>query len=246
MELRRFIDRFGDDVYALALIVTKSFDSAKAVFAQTSGECGALSNDASLFDVLKAAFPIVKASEVNDEAVILSGIDFPHKTEALVCKVLSKTWIVRAIIHLSYENDLSPKQIAQLVGESEHYVSRQLSELPEALCAELDKNYKTACTKIRADDALKEYVVRSSERKTRNEFAPEEPAVPRHSWSKKQKAVVISIAAAFGILVGIVIPVVQQYQQMREEENYESFENLPDELRFTQTTEQTDETSVEE
>lgn len=241
MELRRFIDRFGDDVYALALIVTKNFDSAKAVFAQTAGACGSLAENASLFDVIKIAFPFVKSAEVNDEAVILSGIDFPHKSEELVRRVLSRTWIVRAIIHLSYENDFSNKQIAQLSGESEHYVSRQLEELSDELCAELDKNYKTACTKIRADDSLKEYVVRLSERKQRREFSVEEPAVPRHSWTTKQKAVVFAVAVVFCVSVGIVMPIVQQYRQMREDENYESFENLPDELVFSQTVEDTGE-----
>lgn len=32
MELTRFIDDYADDIYALALITTKNFDSAKEIF----------------------------------------------------------------------------------------------------------------------------------------------------------------------------------------------------------------------
>ena len=39
MNIEKFIDAFGDDVYALALLVTKNFDSAERVFTQIAQDC---------------------------------------------------------------------------------------------------------------------------------------------------------------------------------------------------------------
>lgn len=245
MDIRRFIDNFGDDVYAIALMTTKDFDSAKAVFAQTAFSTAELSDDAQLFDVLKIAYPLIRESDSNDEAITLTGIDFGAKREALVQTVLTKPQIVRSIIHMHYENDLDEKSISELTGESVRYISQVLSDL-SPLTGVLDREYKYICTKLVAEDSLKQYVVEASSKKEKRPLQQSEEAMPVHRWKKEQKAFVIAVAAVIVLLVTLIIPVIQKYKEMRENENYESFENLPDELVFSNSIEQTDETTNSE
>ncbi len=53
MNIEKFIDAFGDDVYALALIVTKNFDSAERVFTQIAQDCDTFPETAELYDIVK-------------------------------------------------------------------------------------------------------------------------------------------------------------------------------------------------
>ena len=161
MELTRFIDDYADDIYALALITTKNFDSAKEIFVRNCFSCPEIDDNTELPEMLKKAYPMCREAEGNDSAVTLTGIELDGKKQQLLESVLRQPFIVRAIIHMRWENDLEPEQIAKLTGESLRYVNNTLEELPEELTRELDKSYKDICFRIKADDKLKSYVIRS-------------------------------------------------------------------------------------
>lgn len=237
MEIRKYVDSFGDDVFALALIVTKDFSSAKEVFCKTAAEAGKLADSAQLLDVVKKAYPLCKEADSNDEAVTLTGISLNTKQEALLQTILTKPQIIRAVIHLTYENDLDPAQIAKLTGESERYINGQLAELSEALRESLEKHYKEICVKIHAEDKLKAYVIATSERGERRMFEVKREAVPTHRWNKKQKIAVIIAAVIITLMAVLVIPILDSYLEMRKREGYESFENVPTEELFSYTME---------
>ena len=242
MEVRRFIDSFGDDVFALALIITKSFDSAKEVFVKTSAEAGKLPDDARLSDVLTIAYPFCREADSNDDAVTLTGIPFNAKQEVLLQALLPKPQIVRAIVHLTYESDLEPEQTAKLTGESVRFVKQKLSELSDELCEALDKHYKELCLKITAEDKLKAYVIASTEKGGERMFEVKREAVPVHKWNRTQKIIVIAAAVIIGLVICLVIPIYEQYREMIETQGNESYENVPTEQVFAYTEEATEET----
>ena len=237
MEIRKYVDSFGDDVFALALIVTKDFSSAKEVFCKTAAEADKFADSAQLLDVVKKAYPLCKEADSNDEAITLTGISLSAKQEALLQTILTKPQIIRALIHLTYENDLDPAQIAKLTGESERYVNGQLAELSEPLQESLEKHYKEICAKIRAEDKLKAYVIGAAERGEQRMFEVKREAVPTHRWNKTQKLIVVIAAVIISLMAVLVIPIVDKYLEMREHEGYESFENVPTEELFSYTME---------
>ena len=232
MEIRKFVDSYGDDAYALALMVTKSFDSAKKIFAKTALDCGKYA-EGGLFPV--AADVWAECRESNDEAVTLTGLELPAKLESLLKEVLMKPQILRGIIHLYYENDLDEKQIAKVIGESEKYIVGQLSKLPAELADALDKHYKELCARIHAEDKLKAYVIKASDTGDRRMFEVKEDAVPIHRWTKKQKTIVIIIAAVITILICIVIPILDAYIEMRKAEREMDFDEPPTDEIFSYT-----------
>lgn len=236
MDIRRFVDAFGDDVFALALMVTKDFDSAKEVFVKTAKDAEALLDESELYSVLQKAYPYCKEAESNDDAVTLTGISLNAKQEALLRTLLAKPQIVRAIVHLTYENDLTPEQTAKLTGESVRYVKQQLSDLSEPIKESLDKHYKEICVKITAEDKLKEYVVNSAAREDGRMFEVKRGALPEHRWNKTQKAIVVAAAVIIGLVICIAIPIYEQYREMIEKQGNEQYENVPTEQVFGYTT----------
>lgn len=216
MEIRKFIDSYGDDVFALALMVTKSEDSAKRVFAKAAFDCEGFGETEGIFPIVRTAYSECMECENNDEASTL-GIELNAKQDALLKELLLKPQIVRAIIHMHYENDLEPSQIAEVTGENERYISGQLSKLSAELCASLDRSYKDICLKICADDKLKSYVIRASETNDRRMFEVKSEAVPIHRWTKKQKTAVIIAAVIITFLICIFIPLWSAYVEMQKE-----------------------------
>jgi len=144
---------------------------------------------------------------------------------------LRKPLIVRSVIHLYYENDLEIPQIAEVTGESEKYIGKVLSELQPELKTSLEKHYKEICTKIHAEDSLKAYVIRSVTEGEKRTFEVKNDAVPRHTWSKKQKIIVVVSAVVIVAMLTIVIPLLQKYFDMEEElRNYSYDEVATDEI----------------
>ncbi len=237
MELTRFIDDYADDIYALALITTKNFDSAKEIFVRNCFSCPETDDNTELPAMLKKAYPMCREAEGNDSAVTLTGIELDGKKQQLLESVLRQPFIVRAIIHMHWENDLEPEQIAKLTGESLRYVNNTLEELPEELTRELDKSYKDICFRIKADDKLKSYVIRSMNSGKKRQFEIKGEAVPAHKWTKQQKTVIIIVAAGITVIICIVVPLIESYYQMRKDENFESFENVATEDMFRYTSE---------
>lgn len=234
MEIRKFVDSYGDDAYALALMVTKSFDSAKKIFAKTAFDCGKYA-EGGLFPVAADIWAECRESESNDEAVTLTGLELPAKLESLLKEVLMKPQILRGIIHLYYENDLDEKQIAKVTGENEKYIAGQLSKLPAELAEALDEHYKELCARIHAEDKLKAYVIKASDTGDRRMFEVKEDAVPIHRWTKKQKTIVIIIAVVITILICIVIPILDAYIEMRKAEREMDFDEPPTDEIFSYT-----------
>ena len=159
------------------------------------------------------------------------------RKQQLLESVLNQPFIVRAIIHMHWENDLEPEQIAKLTGESVRYVNSTLEKLPAELTQALDKSYKDLCFRIRADDKLKSYVVRSMNSGKKRQFEVKGDAVPVHKWTKKQKIVICIVAAVVTVVICIMIPLIESYYQMRKDENFESFENVATEEIFRYTSE---------
>ena len=146
-----------------------------------------------------------------------------------------KPQIMRGIIHLYYENDLDVNRIAEVTGESEKYISGQLSKLPAELAEALDKHYKEICIKIRAEDKLKAYVIKAADTGDRRMFEVKEDAVPIHRWTKKQKVIVVIIAAIITVLVCIVIPIWSAYIEMIKAEREMDFEEPSTDEIFSYT-----------
>lgn len=235
MNIEKFIDAFGDDVYALALIVTKNFDSAERVFTQIAQDCDTFPETAELYDIVKKAYRLCRKVPSNDNAETLSEIGLSAKQEALISEVFSRPQIVRAIIHLSYENDLEPDRVAAITDVNVRYVNEQLGGLGE-LSERLNKSYKELCLKLTAPDKLKISVIQAVNSGEKRLFEVRGDAAPRHSWTKKQKIGTVIAAAVVTILACIVIPLFLAYLESYEEIN-SSYDEVPPELIFSYTTE---------
>ena len=226
MDMMKLVGEYGDDLYALALCSTKNPDAASQVFVKTIIAVKD-KEEPQLCDIAAAAFPLLRDADCNEEAHTFTEISLDKKQEAVLGEVLSKPQIVRAIIHMSYENDFTPEQIAAITGESVRFVNAQLEQLSEPLKTALEKHYKEICIKISADDKLKQYAVRACQ-SSGKEFTVSEDAHPVHRWTRKQQIAVIIVAAVVTLLVCVVIPLVQSYKEMREKEIEDgvSFEEL--------------------
>ena len=240
MEITKLIDSFGDDVYALALISTKDFASAKEIFVRITSSCSEYPDNAELSDFIKNAYPLCREADSNDEAVTLTGVELDAKKQALLETILQKPFIVRSIIHMHWENDLSAEQISMITGESVKYVRSVLEELSDSLKEALDKRYKDICVRITAEDKLKAYVIRSVTSGKKRQFEVSDEAVPVHKWTRRQKIIIIIVAAILAVGICIVIPLIERYYEMRKEEGFSEFENVPTEEIFRYTDEASD------
>ena len=92
MELTRFIDDYADDIYALALITTKNFDSAKEIFVRNCFSCPEIDDNTELPEMLKKAYPMCREAEGNDSAVTLTGIELDGKKQQLLESAGRTTW----------------------------------------------------------------------------------------------------------------------------------------------------------
>lgn len=238
MTIEKFIDGFGDDVYALALIVTKSFEGAEQVFTQLAQDCESLPETAELYDIAKRTYRLCRKAPSNDSAQTLSDIGLSAKHEALLADIFPCPQIVRAIIHLSYENDLENDKIASITDSGVHYVNEQLGDLG-GLADRLEKSYKELCLKLAAPDELKVSVIQAVKSGDKRLFEVRDSAAPRHSWTKPQKLAAVVFAVAATALVCIVIPLLTAYFNSFDEMN-SSYEEIPDDWIFSYTTTQTE------
>lgn len=235
MTVERFIDAFGDDVYALALIVTKSFEGAEQVFTQLAQDCEALPE--TFYDIAKKAYRLCRKAPSNDNAQTLSDIGLSAKHEALLADIFPCPQIVRAVIHLSFENDLENDKIASITDSGVRFVNEQLDGLG-GLSDRLEKSYKELCLKLAAPDELKISVIQAVKSGEKRLFEVRE-AAPRHSWTKMQKFAAVVFAVVATVLICIVVPLLTAYLNSFEEMN-SSYEEIPDEWIFSYTTTQTE------
>lgn len=237
MEITKLIDFYGDDIFALALVTTKDYSAAKEVFVKTMSEYESFADDCDLIDCISVAFRYLRDADCNDSAVTLSEVELDSKRQAIFEIVLQKSFMVRACIHLCYENDLDVPQISQVTGESEKYINKVLNGLLPELSEALDKHYKEICTKISADDKLKAYVIRSVTENSDRTFEVRSDAVPTHTWTKKQKLVVIIVAVVVIAIVTIVMPLFSSYLKMEEELRDYSYDEVATDEIFGYTNE---------
>lgn len=223
MEITRLTDIFGDDIYALALITTKSFDSAREIYVRTATRCEDYPESAELVNFIENEYPLCKKAECNDSAVTLTGVELDMKKQVILEKVLQKPFIVRSIIHMFWENDLEPDEIAKITGESAKYVRSVIEGLSDELRTALDRNYKDICFRITASDKLKAYVIRSVNSGNKRQFEVKQDAVPLHRWTKNQKMAVYIAAAVIAVILCIVIPLAESYYNMRKEEGFKDW-----------------------
>lgn len=236
MTIERFVDLYGDDVYALSLIVNKDFDSAARVFTQVAQECESLSENTELFDVIRKAYPLCKKAPSNDKAETFSGLGLSVKHESLLGEIFQRPQIVRAVVHLTYENDLTAEHTAKLTGATVRYVTGQLSDLSQTLTDRLEREYKELCLKLTAPDELKADVIQAVNAGEKRLFEVRGDAMPRHTWTKKQKTAAVIAAVVITALICFIIPLVSEYLDNFEELN-SSYDEAPSDLIFSYTEE---------
>lgn len=241
MELKDFLGQFGNDVYAFALVVTKSYESAKIVYMKTALSADKLS--VSKTEWAAAAFSECKTADINESAETFSAEGLDEKQETLLGLVLPKPQIVRAMIHLFYANDMDAAEIARALGVSERSVRTQLESLGELNDA-LERLYKGICARLLPDSLLVEYALKSAENGSRLFEVKREPA-PKHKWSVKSKVVIVAVAVVTAFVGMFVIPLTEMYKKMQEELYGVSYEEpATDEIfRYTLETGESEESS---
>lgn len=235
MNIEKFIDTFGDDVYALALVCTKNFDSAADIFTAVAEECEELSDSTEMYELAVKVYSLCRTAKCSDNAETLSQIGLSKKQELLLSGFFPKPLFTRAAVHMYFENDLSVEQIAEVLGEKPRYVSEQLDDLGTELYSDLEDLYKELCVKISAPDELKADAIKSAKSGEKRVFEILDDPIPKHTWTKNQKIAAIILAVIVTIALMIVIPIVNQLI-----DGYfmaESQEEVPSDLIFSYTSE---------
>ena len=235
MNIEKFIDRFGDDVYALALVCTKNFDSAAEVFEAVAAECEALPDEAEMSELAARVCSLCKTAKFSDNAETFSQLGLSKKQEQLLSGFFPKPFVTRASVHLHFENDLTVEQIAETLEEKPRYISEQLDGLAAELFNELDSSYKELCIKLSAPDELKAKAIEAAKSGEKREFEIRDDPMPKHMWTKKQKTAAIITAIIATIVLMFVIPIVNKL--MDDYFTGESYDEAPSDLIFTGNTE---------
>ena len=235
MNIERFIDRLGDDVYALALVCTKNFDSAAGIFETIAAECEALPEDAEMSGLAARVCSLCKTAKFSDNAETFSQLGLSKKQELLLSGFFPKPFVTRASVHLHFENDLTVEQIAEALEEKPRYISEQLDGLGTELFNELDDSYKELCVKLAAPDELKAKAVLAAKTGEKRVFEIRDDPMPKHTWTKKQKIGAIIAAIIATILLMIVIPIVNKL--MDDYLTGSSYDEAPSDLIFSYTLE---------
>lgn len=221
MNVEKFADGYGNDVYALALIMSKSAESAAEVFLKAAAGCGKFENDPGTYNIVTSVFPLCKQACSNQYAETLSTFALSKKQEELLSEIFAKPQIIRAILHLYYENDLAENQISAVTNESLKFVSKQISALPEDFKKRMDKHYKEICLKLIPDSKLKEKAVREVKDGKKRLFEITDEALPRHKWTKRGKAAAVITAVIAAIIIYLVIPIMRDFFANMAENNAE-------------------------
>lgn len=235
MNIEMFIDRFGDDVYALALVCTKNFDSAAEIFERIAAECEALPDDVEMYTLAVKVCSICKSAKFSDNAETFSQLGLTKNQERILSGFFPLPFVTRASVHLFFENDLTVEQIAEVLEEKQRYINEQLDGLGTDLYNELDEAYKELCVKLAAPDELKAKAVVAANSGEKRVFEIRDDPLPRHVWTKNQKiaAIVIAIVATFVLM--IVIPIFNKL--MDDYFTGSSYDEAPSDLIFTGNTE---------
>lgn len=235
MDITKLIDDYGDDIFALALIITKDFNSAREVFVKTTTACDGYDDDRAFFEIISKVYSLCQEVDSNESASTLTGIELDARRQAVLEQLLVKRETVRAVAHMYYENDLSAEEIAAVTGKSIRYINELLSDDLSDLSDKLDADYKDICTKITAEDKLKAYVIRAMTTGDKRLFEVKEEAVPLHTWKTSHKIVVVIVAIIATLLGMFIIPVMTKYQEMLESEAGLSYEEVGTDESFYYT-----------
>ena len=235
MIIEKFIDRFGDDVYALALVCTKNFDSAADIFETVAAECDALSDDVGMFELAIKVCSLCKKAKFSDNAETFSQLGLSKKQEQLLSGFFPMPFVTRASVHLHFENDLTVEQIAEVLEEKPRYISEQLNGLGTELLNELDGTYKEIFVRLSAPDELKAKAVEAARSGEKRVFEILDDPMPTHTWTKKQKIGALIVAVIATIMLMIVIPIANKL--MDDYLTGSSYDEAPSDLIFTGNTE---------
>ena len=235
MNIEKFIDRFGDDVYALALVCTKNFDSAADIFEIVASEWEKLSDDTEMYELAVKVCALCRKAKFSDNAETFSQLGLSKKQEQLLSGFFPMSFVTRAAVHLYFENDLSVEQVAEVLEEKPRYISEQLDNLGTELYNELDTSYKELCLKLAAPDELKAKAVQAAKSGKKREFEIRDDPLPKHTWTKKQKIGAVIVSVIITIILMIVIPIFNKF--MDDYFTGSSYDEAPSELIFTGNTE---------
>ncbi len=238
MKLEKLLDIYGDDIFAFALIVTKDFNSAKEVFVRVTSEYYEIpDHDGAFYEIISREYKLCQGVDSNESASTLTGVELDSKHMALLEELLVKRETVRTVAHMYYGDELSTSEIADIIGKPEKFVNELLSEeLSDELKAKLEQYYIEICAKIKAEDKLKAYVMRSVYNNTsKRDFEVREEAVAKHSWTTTQKIIVIVAAVIVTFALSFIIPIVEKYFDMLEDESGYSYEVPETDEIFTYT-----------
>ena len=231
MNIEKYIDTFGDDVYALALVCTKNFDSAADIFKTVAADCNALPEDVGMFELAIKVCSLCKMAKFSDNAETFSQLGLSKKHEQLLSGFFPLPFVARASVHLHFENDLTVEQIAEVLEEKPRYISDQLDGLGTELSGELDEFYKELCIRLAAPDELKAKAVLAARSGEKRVFEIRDDPMPKHTWTKKQKIGAIIAAIIATILLMIVIPIVNKL--MDDYLTGSSYDEAPSDLIFS-------------
>ena len=231
MNIEKFIDRFGDDVYALALVCTKNFDSAAEIFETIAAECEKLSDEAEMSDLAASVCSLCKKAKFSDNAETFSQLGLSKKQEQMLSGFFPMPFVTRASVHLHFENDLTVEQIAEALEEKPRYISEQLDGLGTEFLNELDDSYKELCVKLAASDELKAKAVLAAKSGEKRVFEIRDDPMPKHTWTKNQKIGAIIVAIIATIVLMIVIPIVNKL--MDDYLTGSSYDEAPSDLIFS-------------
>lgn len=227
MKLEKLLDIYGDDIFAFALIITKDFNSAKEVFVRVTSEYYDIpEHDGAFYEIISKEYKLCQNVDSNESASTLTGVELDSKHMAVLEELLVKRETVRTVAHMYYGDEFSTSEIASIIGKSEKFVNELLSEeLSDELKAKLEEHYMEICAKIKAEDKLKSYVMRAVYNSTsKRDFEVREEAVAKHVWSTKQKVIVIVVAVIVTFALSFIIPIVEKYFDMLEDESGYSYE----------------------
>lgn len=246
MKLEKLLDIYGDDIFAFALIATKNFNSAKEVFVRVTADYYEFpDHDGAFYEMIKKSYALCQKVDSNEGASTLTGVELDAKRQAVLEELLVKRETVRTVAHMYYGDELSVSEIADIIGKPEKFVNDLLSEeLSDELKAKLEEHYMEICAKIHAEDKLKSYVMRSVNSSSKRDFEVREEAVAKHSWSTTQKVIVIVAAVIVTFALSFIIPIVDKYFDMLEDESGYSYEVPETDEIFRYTYEAEDAESV--
>lgn len=240
MDIQKLLYQYGDNVFSLAVIATKSTQAATEIFFKTFEKAFAegIAEENALY---KACAALCMETDINEEASTITDFKM-KKAELEFCeKLLVEQQKIRIIMHLYYNSELEMSVIADIIGMSEKNAQRLFDEASEELQELAEEHYLTAMINVTVPDGTMAYALKKLVSGDGRLFELKNDAVPRHSWTKKQKTAVTIAGIIVTAIICIVVPIVQMLiNQSRDLEGVDLNQSEPSVI-FTAAGETTEE-----